>query len=249
MFYVIGDSHVRSFAGSNWFIPFFLGPGKKNCFVSDKNLIHVKKNAVQVLSNIPRKSRVLCVFGEPDARFYLGKGWYPWDEDGKDDMSAITEKIASSAYRYASFLSYVCDKYDHDFFVLPVTPSGRVNQNRYVRAFNGKLRELCEVRGAFFVDIESDFFDTEFQIKEGYMADPVHLNRKVQALVMDLLSKVVPIESRGGTSARKVAEGRIGKYFSYNEAFDCLVRDGVGESEYFTLRLIGYIYNWISQKK
>lgn len=80
---VIGDSHTRAFGFTNIFIPVFLGSGKQHCFIDDKRSEIVLERLTKSIQNIKQKSGIktyLLVFGEPDTRWLLGKGWYPWNK-------------------------------------------------------------------------------------------------------------------------------------------------------------------------
>ena len=55
MIYVIGDSHTRSFAFNDNFIPLFLGQGKEINFTSDENLIKIKQASSNLITHFDDK--------------------------------------------------------------------------------------------------------------------------------------------------------------------------------------------------
>ena len=76
--WVIGDSHARAFSYNNNFIPFFVGEGREHCFRNDKCLSNVISKVLNITKEIITQDTIVLFLGEPDTRFYLGRGWKPW---------------------------------------------------------------------------------------------------------------------------------------------------------------------------
>ena len=76
--WVIGDSHARAFSCNSNFIPFFIGEGKKHCFVNDKYLSGLILKVLNIVKEVTAQDSIILYLGEPDTRFYLGRGWRPW---------------------------------------------------------------------------------------------------------------------------------------------------------------------------
>ena len=77
--YAIGDSHTRAFSFNKNFLPLFIGAGKSHCFINDKNMKNVRNKIYKITKKL-NQATVILVLGEPDTRYYLGKGWYPWED-------------------------------------------------------------------------------------------------------------------------------------------------------------------------
>ncbi len=223
MIYVIGDSHSRSFSKNENFFPLFIGAGKQNCFISDENLNHVKNGFEKAVSVLPSKSDVLIVLGEPDTRFYLGKGWTPWEVEGEDNVEDVDAKISFSGSRFITFVKWLRENYSHNFYLLSVTPSLRENQNVYVRSLNSYLRNECLTHGFDFVDIEDQLFEERYKVKPDFVGDEVHLNNKIQLLVEPIfLKKKLIATSRFNTNSNFDSQ-EIQRSFTFNEKFSCYV--------------------------
>lgn len=223
MIYVIGDSHSRSFAKNENFFPLFIGAGKENCFVSDATLDCLKSNITRVVKNLSKNSQILLVLGEPDTRFYLGKGWTPWLSSSQDCLEDIDGKIKASAERYSKLIHWLQESSQHVFYIFNVTPSNRENQNIYVNAFNRRLRDICLSSGVLFVDIEDKLFLDKNKMDVSYMGDEVHLNNLIQPLVEEfLVSSNILQESKFNKDFKFDSKQVQGK-FVFNEQFSCYV--------------------------
>ncbi|MDA7803428.1 phytanoyl-CoA dioxygenase family protein [Crocinitomix sp.] len=214
---VIGDSHSRSYSFNDNFIPLFVGQGKEYNFVSDHNLNNVIKGVERVLPNI-REKKVLLIFGEPDTRFYLGKGWTPWTEDGEDDLSNYDTLINESAERYRSLIRYIKKKFDKEIYICNITPSLRSNQNLLVKNFNNRMSIISNDEGVNFVDIGTDKFSIE-EIKE-IMGDTVHCSNKIQTYVENwFIKNELLTKSKYNKSDWNNKE--VQSQFDYDKRFGC----------------------------
>lgn len=57
------------------FIPFFIGKGKKHCFINDKCLSITISKVSNIIEKVKKEDSIALFLREPDTRFYLGKGW------------------------------------------------------------------------------------------------------------------------------------------------------------------------------
>ena len=120
--FVLGDSHSRSYSFNDNFVPLFIGQGKKYNFVSDDNLNNIIQGLKTTLP-LCESENIMLTFGEPDTRFYLGKGWTPWSENGEDDLSSYEKLIDESVRRYSRLISFLKLWFDKNFFICNITPS------------------------------------------------------------------------------------------------------------------------------
>lgn len=217
---VIGDSHCRTFCNNVNFIPLFIGPGKKNCFISNLTTRHLERNLWRILNDCSRHQPIIFCFGEPDTRYYLGKGWKPWLSEKKNVTDNVEQKISASFARYSRLISSVIHTFEPQLYVLSVFPSPRISQNLYVREFNRLLRNyITEARHCHFIDIEEPLMDSRGCLKQEYRADPVHTKESAQHLVeKELINKGV-IE-RVPDEKVQIAKVDPPKFISNNCVFD-----------------------------
>lgn len=222
---VFGDSHARSFRGSQKYLPFFMGPGKKNCFISDQTYNHLKRNLLRVLSEVNPFTSIMFCFGEPDTRYYLGKGWQPWLSTETECVANIEKKIYASFSRYSNLINTISSDFDFQIYVLCVIPSIRKTQNLYVKRFNLLLREYLErTPDIYFIDIEDHLLDGNGCLKQEFQADPVHANSAIQDLVDSNLMEIELCQNKltydnGVKNAKNL--DFIEKYFVFDQSFEC----------------------------
>ena len=102
--WVIGDSHARAFSYNNNFIPFFIGEGRKHCFINDKCLSNIISKVFNIIKEIKTWDWVILFLGEPDTRFYLGRGWKPWKRKFGFSIRRRS-KIKKSFKRYCQLIN------------------------------------------------------------------------------------------------------------------------------------------------
>ena len=220
--YVIGDSHTRAFSFNTNFFPLFVGAGKENCFVSDETLRNITANFFKTLDALVSDNPVMLVVGEPDTRFYLGQGWYPWDSKVKENISGFEKKVDGSIDRVETLLDKLKKRYTNKFILFNVTPSQRVNQNKVTDYFNRKLEQLCKKRDCLFVFINDKIYSGDEKIiHEKYYGDTVHLNNKIQPLVEAILKENDLIGKSGFDENVQWSHQEVMKKFSFDEKFGC----------------------------
>ena len=219
MIYVIGDSHTRSFANNHNFFPLFIGPGKEMCFISDAHLNELKKRVSAALKNLEDNAPVLFVLGEPDTRYYLGKGWTPWEPVTSEEIAEPFELLSRSAQRYGDFLTWAKKNFNIQILVFNITPSERIQQNKYVDCFNKKLRIICSNNKIPFIDIMEDIMNHD-SIKSQFMADVVHLDLSVQSLIEEKI-KQAGFELDVSEHVYHRNSKTLQSDFLYDERFSC----------------------------
>jgi hypothetical protein len=219
---VVGDSHTRAFAGNPNFTPMFAGAGKENCFVNEETCAIVQRNLFTMLEKLKWEGPIMLFYGEPDTRFYLGKGWYPWQATGRDKMLFHTFRVRKSFVRYCKLIEECRKRYSNQIIILNVTPSSRVNQNKMVDYFNSLLKKYAGRHGLLFVDInEQVYSDASRVVQKKYEADTVHLNNNIQPLVENVLIKHGLIETSGFNSSAEWNHEEMMKKFVFDEKFGC----------------------------
>lgn len=220
---VLGDSHTRAFSYNDNFIPFFIGEGKGHCFVKSSNYENIKVMTFGVLSELEYTGGpVLLVFGEPDTRYYIGRGWKPWERKYGFSIGR-KRKVRISFARYCRFIEELRGIPDIDLYILNVTPSMRLEQNKLVDYFNELLKKYCSVnQGVEFIDCNQDIYDeSTHEVKSEFYDDPVHLNLKLQLLVEEwFIAKSVLRESKYDRKM-KVSNAEVKSNYGFNERFGC----------------------------
>jgi hypothetical protein len=223
MFYVIGDSHTRSFAFNSNFTPLFLGQGKEINFASEENFEKVKATAWNALSNISETDQVIVFIGEPDTRFYLNAGWYPWDNEEKVTIDNFKNNVQLSISRYRKFIQLLKQKFNQRLFILNVIPSGRPLQNIIVDEFNKELKKICNLESVVFIEINEHIYtdSTHSSVKPEYVSDHVHLNNKIQLLAQNFLKEMGMSLNDSFNNSVKWDNSAVHKMFVYDEKFGC----------------------------
>lgn len=249
MIYIIGDSHSRAFSLNKNFLPLFIGAGKEHCFISDDTLLVLKKSIQNTLKHIPNDSHILLVLGEPDTRYYLGKGWTPWEVDGIDDVSQVEFKISQSAYRYESLIHWLVSNFKHKLHIFNITPSERMNQNVYVKEFNKQLKSICISNNINFIDLTDYLFIDNNKIDKKYLADQVHLNNMIQPIVENIFIKKGLIEEKTFNQEIEFDPIEIQDNFVYNAKFSCYVYDPSQKNKTKNIKaiLVKFFHKWKSK--
>lgn len=223
MIYVIGDSHTRSFSFNENFVPLFLGQGKEINFTCDENFFKIKNATLNLLTNFNNDATLIFFIGEPDTRFYLNVGWYPWDNIEKASTQNYIENISKSVFRYNNFLAVIKQKFNGKIFVLNIIPSNRKLQNVIVDEYNKQLKSCCISHDIIFLDVNNDIYiDGHHEmIKEEFISDPVHLNNKLQVLVQNSLIKYGLKLSNRFNESIKWDNSEVQKKFYFDEKFGC----------------------------
>lgn len=221
---VFGDSHCRAFSNNPNFMPIFVGEGRKYCFIEDATSKNIENSILSILKNFKNVQNIILCFGEPDTRYYLGKGWNPWEikkvsNIKKDNYQDIDEKLKQSVNRYISVINKVKNKFNGRLMILNVTHSLRVEQNNLVDKFNIELKKSLPKN---FIDINNLIFSKKKNvINKEYMGDVVHLNNKLQIPVENWLLKNDVITKKRYKVNPEWDNKEIQRKFSYDAKFGC----------------------------
>jgi hypothetical protein len=115
--WVIGDSHTRIFAFNDNFLPFFIGQGRDFCFITDQCLANVVPKVVHIVKEIKANDTFILFLGEPDTRYYLVKGWEPWNRPLGFAIRP-KDKILKSFQRYRQLIKSVNDIAATQFYLI-----------------------------------------------------------------------------------------------------------------------------------
>ena len=231
--WVIGDSHARIFSYNENFMPFYVGNGRKHCFINDECLSNVISRVLTVAKENIANHPMILVLGEPDTRFYLGRGWKPWKNKYKNGWKFLKRKygfflrrrsgIRKSFKRYCHLINNVKNKSNARLLILNILPSNRKDQNKLVNYFNKLLSKFCaQEKDVEFIYINKDIYNSETKtIKEEYYGDSVHLNMMLQFLIEDWLIKNAILEKSLYDKENNMDIEKIKSRYRFNERFGC----------------------------
>lgn len=219
---VIGDSHTRIFARSNNFLPVFLGPGKSHNFLKADALKFITEKSIATIKNFQCKN-VLFYLAEPDTRFFLQRGWYPWEQSQNTFDLNVEDEMVNSVNNYKIFLKEISEQFKKNiFFVSQINPSPRKEQNPIIQRYNECLNKaLINVNIQMVKSYEILIDKVTGRAKSEYVeeVDPVHLNSNIIEIYIKLMGDRINFLEENHSeimSAEKVRDD-----FEYNERFGC----------------------------
>lgn len=215
-FFVFGDSHVRSLVDNLNFVPIFIGQGRDHNFVTLKSLFRIFIKVHYIAMKVKQKSNVIFFFGEPDTRYAMGNGWYPWDNKGKS-VAVSKYLIEQSAHRYLALIDVFRSLTGWNVFVLSVLPTRQKEQFPFIQRFNTVIRSNERELDFTFIDIETSFLKNDGTIQDEFVGDKIHANTGVQKFVEDFLIKKGFLNNAGASD--RVRSGRELKIFYRSNRF------------------------------
>lgn len=219
--FVVGDSHARAFAHNRNFFPLFLGPGKTVNFTSESCAVNLEERMLKALKSFKAK-RVLTCFGEPDTRWLLGRGWYPWDETSSLRSVDLEDEMKAALALHRAAMEKLKTA-DYEVACLSVTPSERIDQNHVVLAYNNGLRAVCQDLGVLFVEITTDILQEDGRANPDYCGDHVHMNNQIQPLVERILLKHNWLQESLYDQEFQWDTKAVQSEYVFNEKFGCFV--------------------------
>lgn len=230
---VLGDSHVRTFAKTNVFYPFFLGPGRAMNYVSDTHRNDTQNKIQHVMSHFDRDDVFIFVFGEPDCRWWTGHGWNPWLKDFYKDNCVLKptnigvnfQELDNSIKRYQNTINDIKELGYENVIIYNATASENNKQNNQIYIWNSSMKNFCDKNEIPFIDL-SDNILVDKKINPEFVADVVHLNDKPAKLVFNILVDKELISSEVKLSSEPYDYLEIKQLFIINPKFNCLTFPG-----------------------
>jgi len=225
--WVIGDSHARAFSYNDNFIPFYIGEGKEHCLLSDQRLSNLIVKVLNIVKEVKAQDSIILFLGEPDTRFYLGRGWKPWKKKLRFPKLRYPirgrSKLKKSFKRYCQLINEVKNKTNARLLILNITPSNRKDQNKLVNYFNKLLLKFCsKEQKVEFVYINTTIYNPKTKtVKEEYYGDPVHLNMKLQLPVENWLIGKGIIKRSFYNEESTMDKKKLRENFKFNDRFGC----------------------------
>lgn len=216
---VLGDSHVRTFAKTNVFYPFFLGPGKKINYINGTHRNKTKNKIHHVMSNFDKDDIFLFVFGEPDCRWWTGNGWHSWLKLTNDAVNL--PELNNSIKRYQDVINDIKELGYENVIIYNATASENDKQNNQIYIWNSSMKNFCDKNKIPFIDL-SDIILVDKKINPEFLVDMIHLNDKPAKLVFNILMDKELISSEVKLSSAPYNYLEVKKQFKLNSKFNCL---------------------------
>ncbi len=222
---VIGDSHTRSFAFSNLFIPFCIGAGKKYCFIDSSKALNVLNKSTELIQKIELEIEpeyYMFVFGEPDTRWLLGKGWYPWNRKLRNPFIYYRrwELLECNLKRYVSVIRKILTT--EKKIIIYGNTSIYYEQIDLAKRWNDQLGYCCQELGVIFVNILDDILMQD-KVMDEYVNDISHANQKIMPLVAKKLSQEIDWMENFRLESSILKHSQLCKSFEYNQRFGSFV--------------------------
>lgn len=174
-FFIVGDSHVRTFPVRKNIHPVFLKPGKYLNFLNDNNSFLTQNLIIQLLDYATRdvpKPVLVIPFGEASTRYALNRSWEP----NNCSPTVSSYKIVENESRcFINLLNVIHEKFFNKIEIYVVTPplTFRTGQNLLIENITKDL-----VGSASFyrvingLEFSKNNFNSLFQI----YSDSIHCN-------------------------------------------------------------------------
>lgn len=211
--YCIGDSHVSFFSGQEAIAP--LWPNRAEAKISGFEVFRLgavlayslsrngtrmngREKLFEILSFLPKGSKVLLLFGEIDCRVHLLK-------IATKSSTPIEQVVKRTVEAYYSVVQEVIEA-GFNVIVWGVMPSSGYDtiknkdypaygtsgeRNRVTRKFNEELKGKCENDGVPFVDFFECLLDKRDRTKMFYYMDETHLSQVAMKKALSALENEV----------------------------------------------------------
>lgn len=206
---VIGDSHSRSFAGSDYFISIYIGSGKRNNFTNKERVQVTEKKLLQIMSHFEKDDYFLLSFGEPDCRWNTYGSWYP-----RKKAKKTKNEIINSISNFKTSILKIKSLYKN-LIIYNVNPHTRGDQNATNQIWNKNVSTFCEENDLLFCDIYDEVLrDLDSHLVElsgNRGIDGTHLDTSIQELVIKKIQITKKLE-------KIIMDNSL---FKYDEGFKC----------------------------
>lgn len=182
--YVMGDSHVRSFASHFLFVPLFIGSGKTNNFFTPELSAITRAKLLANIERLESGHDLMLVLTEPELRLWLET------KQESDLEPSIGDKdetfLACCLERYSEVLLEVKTRLHGRLIVYNSVPKTDAAHNQLAQRYNDMLRAFCNENDLPFIYIWPHISHSGV-LDPAYAADHVHLNEHIAPLVIDEL--------------------------------------------------------------
>ena len=222
---VIGDSHSRSFGGSDYFIPIYIGGGQICNFTDEKAVKITEKRLLHAMSHFKKDDYFLLTFGEPDCRWNTYGSWTRRGPQKKPE-----NKIINSISRFKNSILKIKSSYKN-LIIYNVIPHKWVDQNATNQIWNKNISTFCKENDLVFCDIYDellkDLNSHLVELDRDRGIDPIHLGTSIQELVIKKLQiKGMKLPAPGSFEQAIDKIIMDSSIFIYHERFKTLTLNG-----------------------
>lgn len=180
-FYVLSDSHSRSFAYNDLFIPLFIGPGKTNLFLTDQQFNNTFNKIKVISSRFKPRSKIIFALSEPNFRFY--------NEDREtfsENENEICELIVKRQHQVVEFLF----SKGFEVFWMEAIPRRDLDYSKIAVIYNAKLNKYKDSNSFKILNFFKDTTNENLTIKDKYFGDFIHCNYELGNLIANKLGVI-----------------------------------------------------------
>ena len=210
------------------FLPIFVGAGKEHCFVTKrcaKRVLDKTQKTIDALVNRSDISDFMLVYGEPDTRWLLGKGWHPWKRRFANPL-IVWRRDALLKQSLDRFMQVVDSlRVDKQRLIIYANTSVYcADQIKYAKRWNAAIENYCSARGIRFLNI-LDEITVGDRVAEEYVADIVHAGPAIVPLVKGKLG--LDATEASDQKSRDMNRETLPSMFKFNAKFDCYTLAGM----------------------
>lgn len=170
MYFVIGDSHVRSFSYSEIVFPVFVAPGKQLLLNTDEQCDLTFKLLMPVVDLPPKSATLVLVIGEPSLREYLST-------ESRIDPSIYSKTFIQNLSKLANQLRLASNR---KIIVLPPIP----RQDKIYGYLWLKIIKEMSLHENSMALIFNTVVGGGGVLLEEYVGDFIHANEKIADVVL-----------------------------------------------------------------
>ncbi len=178
-YYVISDSHSRTFSYSAKFIPLFIGPGKDNLFLTREQYETTKNKIIEVIARLNKKIPIIFVLNEPNIRFYL--------DQFKPCFSSEKHFIKTLVKRQVELFAEISKQ--RKLIISTAIPKADKKYAKLALAYSNFLKRELAKNKIPCIDIFDACTDNNHTIKKQYIGDFIHGNHKLADTFLSLLGE------------------------------------------------------------
>lgn len=204
--HVIGDSHVSLFSGKDEIVPVWNAPhedllpqfrtyrlGAMLAYNLATERHEGREKLFTLLNILPKRSKVLLVFGEIDCRAHIVKQARAQDRDIRDIAENVAERYFSAIQEVNALRKTIVwgaipqSAAAHSSNKFPTVGSPQ-ERNEAAFWFDRTVRKLCEDAGIPFASIFNELVDSEYISRESFFYDSAHLDQRALPFALEALS-------------------------------------------------------------
>lgn len=179
-FYLISDSHSRTFAYNAIFVPLFIGPGKSNLMITKQQYNDTKNKICDIVNLLEKSVPIIFVLNEANIRFYLQS----FSKDYTNESEFVKELVKKQIEILEIFVNQ-----NRKVFITTAIPREDKQYARLSIKYNDELRNRIENSKIKLIDFLDKASKNDGTIKTEFKADFIHANYKLGNLLANVLNE------------------------------------------------------------